>query len=169
MRRTTESNLRKRERRLARISLLIVFIFIICHSVKNIPTMFEILGHDPRVICLEAILTIKCSQGSPCLLSAAPHWSPPSNYQQQCQLSCLLSWQLQEGCQTPPQPVWCQDSPDGSLSPLRSPDNQQSEQWDWHVSCCQGDSVWGETGGGGWREGAEEGRAGEGPELGLLI
>ena len=51
LRRSTESSLRKRERRLARISLLIVLIFIICHSIKNIPSMFEILGHDPRVRC----------------------------------------------------------------------------------------------------------------------
>jgi len=48
LRRSTDSKLRKRERRLARISLLIVLIFIICHSVKNIPTVFEIFGEDPR-------------------------------------------------------------------------------------------------------------------------
>ena len=40
---------RKRERNLARISFLIVTIFIICHSVKNIPTVFEIFGKNPRV------------------------------------------------------------------------------------------------------------------------
>ena len=49
VRRSTEPRLRKREQRLARISLLIVMIFITCHSVKNIPTIFEIFGKDPRV------------------------------------------------------------------------------------------------------------------------
>ena len=49
VRRSTEPRLRKREQRLARISLLIVMIFITCHSVKNIPTVFEIFGKDPRV------------------------------------------------------------------------------------------------------------------------
>ena len=49
LRRNIDSKLRKRERRLARISLLIVIIFIICHSVKNIPTVFELFGKDPRV------------------------------------------------------------------------------------------------------------------------
>ena len=49
LRRSTDSALRKRERNLAKISLLIVAIFIICHSVKNIPTVFEIFEKDPRV------------------------------------------------------------------------------------------------------------------------
>ena len=49
LRRSTESVLRKREQKLARISILIVIIFIICHSLKNIPTLFEIFGKDPRV------------------------------------------------------------------------------------------------------------------------
>ena len=49
LRRSTEPRLRKREQRLAQISLLIVLVFFICHSVKNIPTIFEIFGKDPRV------------------------------------------------------------------------------------------------------------------------
>ena len=49
LRRSTDSVLRKREQKLARISILIVIIFIICHSLKNIPTLFEIFGKDPRV------------------------------------------------------------------------------------------------------------------------
>ena len=49
VRRSTEMRLRKREQRLGKISLLIVLIFIICHSLKNIPTIFEIFGKDPRV------------------------------------------------------------------------------------------------------------------------
>ena len=48
-RRSIDSVLRKREQKLARISILIVIIFIICHSLKNIPTLFEIFGKDPRV------------------------------------------------------------------------------------------------------------------------
>ena len=56
LRRSTEPRLRKREQRLARISLLIVLIFIICHSVKNIPTIFEIFGKDPRVSEVNKIL-----------------------------------------------------------------------------------------------------------------
>ena len=35
--------------RLARISLLIVIIFIICHSLKILPSIFEILGYPPEV------------------------------------------------------------------------------------------------------------------------
>jgi len=50
LRRTRDSKLRKRERRLARISILIVIIFIICHSVKNIPNIVEIFGEDPRKV-----------------------------------------------------------------------------------------------------------------------
>ena len=50
LRRSTEPSLRAREQRLAHISLLIVLIFFICHSVKNIPSMFEIFGKDARVM-----------------------------------------------------------------------------------------------------------------------
>jgi len=58
LRRNIDSKLRKRERRLARISLLIVIIFIICHSVKNIPTVFELFGKDPRnvPVCSQILL-----------------------------------------------------------------------------------------------------------------
>ena len=66
IRRTAEGNLRRRELRqkiwvcdfylkktnnfrLARISLLIVIIFIICHSLKIFPSLFEILGYPPEV------------------------------------------------------------------------------------------------------------------------
>ena len=54
--RSQEPRLRKREQRLARISLLIVMIFITCHSVKNIPTILEIFGKDPRVSELYHVL-----------------------------------------------------------------------------------------------------------------
>ena len=49
LRRTCDLSLRQREQRLARISLLIVLIFVICHTVKNIPSLYEICGKDPRV------------------------------------------------------------------------------------------------------------------------
>merc|ERR1739838_69375 len=39
IRRTTEGNLRRRELRLARISLLIVLIFISCHFLKIFPSL----------------------------------------------------------------------------------------------------------------------------------
>ena len=35
--------------RLARISVVIVFIFIICHSLKILPSSLEILGYPPEV------------------------------------------------------------------------------------------------------------------------
>ena len=62
VRRSIEPRLRKREQRLARISLLIVLIFIICHSVKNIPTIFEIIGKDPRVSDSQCRLPIAISE-----------------------------------------------------------------------------------------------------------
>ena len=32
-----------------RISLLIVLIFVICHTLKTVPSIFELFGKDPRV------------------------------------------------------------------------------------------------------------------------
>jgi len=66
IRRTAEGNLRRRELRLARISLLIVIIFIICHSLKIFPSLFEILGYPPELIpgilpLSHLLLTINCS------------------------------------------------------------------------------------------------------------
>ena len=34
---------------LLRISLLIVLIFVICHTLKTVPSIFELFGKDPRV------------------------------------------------------------------------------------------------------------------------
>lgn len=58
LRRSTGMKVRKREQRLAQISLLIVLVFFICHSVKNIPTIFEIFGKDPREVpvCSQIVL-----------------------------------------------------------------------------------------------------------------
>jgi len=66
VRRTTEGNLRRREIRLARISLLIVIIFIICHSLKILPSLLEIMGYPPELIpgilpLSHLLLTINCS------------------------------------------------------------------------------------------------------------
>ena len=64
LRRSTVSMARKRERNLARISFLIVTIFIICHSVKNIPTVFEIFGKNPRVsrVVLSWVLSLSAKR-----------------------------------------------------------------------------------------------------------
>ena len=49
MRRTAHETLRKRELRLARVSLGIVLLYIVCHSPKLVPTMCEIIYGDPKV------------------------------------------------------------------------------------------------------------------------
>ena len=49
MRRSAEQSLRRRELRLARVSLLIVFIFLLCHTPKVLPSMFEIAIGDIHV------------------------------------------------------------------------------------------------------------------------
>lgn len=50
LRRSGDSRLRARERRLARTGLTIVGIFIICHTLKTVPSVFEIFGQDPRAV-----------------------------------------------------------------------------------------------------------------------
>ena len=49
VRRTNHKSLRKREVRMARVSLAIVFIFLICHSPKIVPTVCEIVYRDAKV------------------------------------------------------------------------------------------------------------------------
>ena len=49
LRRSREGWLRRRERRMARISLLIVIVFVICHTLKTVPSVFELFGKNPRV------------------------------------------------------------------------------------------------------------------------
>jgi len=66
VRRTAEGQLRRREVRLARISLSIVFIFILCHSLKILPSFLEILGKSPETIpgllpLSHLLITINCS------------------------------------------------------------------------------------------------------------
>jgi len=58
MRRTQEGTLRRRERRMARISLLIVLIFVICHTLKTVPSIFELFGKDPREVAGCSVLTL---------------------------------------------------------------------------------------------------------------
>ena len=62
MNNTSES----RVSRLARISVLIVVIFIFCHSLKILPSLLEILGYPPELIpgvlpVSHLLLTINCS------------------------------------------------------------------------------------------------------------
>jgi len=66
IRRSEEGRLRRREMRLARISVLIVIMFIICHSLKIVPSLLEILGYPPELIpgvlpVSHLLLTINCS------------------------------------------------------------------------------------------------------------
>ena len=49
VRRTSHKSLRKREVRMARVSLAIVFLFLICHSPKIVPTVCEIVYSDAKV------------------------------------------------------------------------------------------------------------------------
>ena len=86
MRRSSAPSLRKREQRLARISLLIVLIFFICHSIKNIPNMFELFGKDPRVrlhiiyvqnLCL---LSVRAESIFNCKSSETEHQMQTENY-----------------------------------------------------------------------------------------
>jgi len=65
-RRSSEEQLRRREVRLARISLSIVFIFLLCHSLKIIPSFLEILGQSPETIpgvlpLSHLLITVNCS------------------------------------------------------------------------------------------------------------
>ena len=52
MRRTGHETLRKRELRLARVSLGIVLLYMVCHSPKLVPTMCEIVYGDAKVVTL---------------------------------------------------------------------------------------------------------------------
>ena len=47
--RTGHDSLRKRELRLARVSMMIVLIFMVCHSPKIVPTVCEIVHGDAEV------------------------------------------------------------------------------------------------------------------------
>ena len=100
MRRTQEGILRQRERRMARwqeieklnnfsrISLLIVLVFIFCHTLKTVPSIFELFGFDPRV---KVVLYQWASLPGGCwmLLAHLALQSLPGD-QQQRQLPCLL-------------------------------------------------------------------------------
>jgi hypothetical protein len=49
MRRTGHETLRKQELRLARVSLGIVLLYMVCHSPKLVPTLCEIVYGDAKV------------------------------------------------------------------------------------------------------------------------
>ncbi|XP_023339076.1 FMRFamide receptor [Eurytemora carolleeae] len=50
IRRTGENILRKREVRMARVSILIVIIFLLCHTLKFVPSVCEIISGNPEYI-----------------------------------------------------------------------------------------------------------------------
>ena len=93
IRRTEESNLRRREMRLARISVLIVIIFIFCHSLKIIPSLLEILGYPPEV-------NIKYHYYYPLIYQLAAHTRSPAclSFTADCQLQCQLPGVLSRWC-----------------------------------------------------------------------
>ena len=76
--------------RLARISVVIVFIFIVCHSLKILPSSLEILGYPPEVreeTYFHSTYYIRCSAHP---RGVAGVTSPPHD-QLQRQLPHLLS------------------------------------------------------------------------------
>jgi len=70
IRRTGHDTLRRRELRLARVSMLIVLIYMICHTPKLIPTMCELIYGNAKVIPFfieisHLLLCINCSLNFP--------------------------------------------------------------------------------------------------------
>ena len=49
--RTSHDSLRRREVRLARVSMAIVLLYLVCHTPKLVPSLCEILYGDPEVGC----------------------------------------------------------------------------------------------------------------------
>ena len=49
--RTSHDSLRRREVRLARVSMAIVLLYLVCHTPKLVPSLCEILYGDPKVWC----------------------------------------------------------------------------------------------------------------------
>ena len=49
--RTGHDSLRRREMRLARVSMCIVLLYMICHLPKLLPTLLELIFQDPEVWC----------------------------------------------------------------------------------------------------------------------
>ena len=47
--RTSHDSLRRREVRLARVSMAIVLLYLVCHTPKLVPSLCEILYGDPEV------------------------------------------------------------------------------------------------------------------------
>ena len=52
LRRTGHRSLRRRELRLARVSLGIVLLYMVCHLPKMVPTVCEIVYKDAKVCCI---------------------------------------------------------------------------------------------------------------------
>ena len=53
LRRTGHRSLRRRELRLARVSMGIVLLYMVCHSPKLVPTVCEIVYKDAKVGCIQ--------------------------------------------------------------------------------------------------------------------
>lgn len=64
VRRTGHESLRRREIRMAKVSITIVIIFLICHTPKTFPTILELLHKAPHPLLIEMshlLLTINSS------------------------------------------------------------------------------------------------------------
>ena len=57
--RTSHDSLRRREVRLARVSMAIVLLYLVCHTPKLVPSLCEILYGDPKVgaVIIQALVT----------------------------------------------------------------------------------------------------------------
>ena len=88
--RTGHDSLRRRELRLARVSMCIVILYMVCHAPKLLPTLLELLQEDPKVQ-FKTLLWTHCIVYFS-LENSLFHRSVPSpaDNQQQPQLSYLL-------------------------------------------------------------------------------
>ena len=66
VRRTGDETLRRRELRLARVSLCIVLLYMVCHSPKLVPTVCEILFEDAKVGRVWATSKMYIWHSTPC-------------------------------------------------------------------------------------------------------
>ena len=94
MRRTGHEALRRRELRLARVSLGIVLLYMVCHSPKLVPTVCELVVGDAKVGG-EAMLAIITTVSLLAHTFPGGNISPSSGHQLQPQLSNIFcgKWQ----------------------------------------------------------------------------
>ena len=67
--RTSHDSLRRREVRLARVSMAIVLLYLVCHTPKLVPSLCEILYGDPEVGCSQYAST---GHQTVCFVSSHP-------------------------------------------------------------------------------------------------